>query len=138
MKRCAFEHTCVCVVLRTRKVCCSNTPNLRVFTRQEALEINSAENATKLVQAIESAQASLHFHKQKTMEPQNAREWGLFHEESARNAYKRVAIHTHHKLELIAKGFLISKSKAFLGASVDNIQKCQCSKGWPNTVVEYK
>ncbi|XP_068732725.1 uncharacterized protein [Montipora capricornis] len=72
------------------------------------------------------------------MEPQNAREWGLFHEESARNAYKRVASHTHHKLELIAKGFLISKSKAFLGASVDNIQKCQCSKGWPNTVVEYK
>ena len=57
----------------------------RVFTRQEALEKNSAENATKLVQAITSAQTSLHFHKQKTMEPQNAREWGLFHEESARN-----------------------------------------------------
>ena len=32
MKRCAFEHTFVCVVLRTRKVCCSNTPNLRVYT----------------------------------------------------------------------------------------------------------
>ena len=30
MKRCAFEHTFVCVVLRTKKVCCSNTPNLRV------------------------------------------------------------------------------------------------------------
>ncbi|XP_068708975.1 uncharacterized protein [Montipora foliosa] len=110
----------------------------RVFTRQEALEKNSAENATKLVQAITSAQTSLHFHKQKTMEPQNAREWGLFHEDSARNAYKWVASHTHHKLELIAKGFLISKSKPFLGASVDNIQKCQCSKGCPNTVVEYK
>ena len=77
----------------------------RVFTRQEALEKNSAENATKLVQAITSAQTSLHFHKQKTMERQNAREWGLFHEESARNAYKRIARHTHHKLELIAKLF---------------------------------
>ena len=30
MKRCAFEHTFECVVLRTKKVCCSNTPNLRV------------------------------------------------------------------------------------------------------------
>ena len=72
------------------------------------------------------------------MEPQNAREWGLLHEQSARNAYKRVASHTHQKLELIAKGYLISKSKPFLGASVDNIQKCQCSKGCPNTVKECK
>ena len=55
------------------------------------------------------------------MEPKNYREWRLFHEESARRAYQRVASHNHHKLELVSKGFLISNSKPFLGASVDNI-----------------
>ena len=51
---------------------------------------------------------------------------------------QHVASHIHYKLELAAKGFLISKSKPFLGASVDNIQKCQCSDGCPFKVVEYK
>ena len=68
------------------------------------------------------------------MEPQNAREWGLFHEESALKGYQRVSSHTHHKLELVSKGFLISKPKPFLGANVDNIQQCQCSDGCRNKV----
>ena len=72
------------------------------------------------------------------MEPQNPREWGLFHKESARQANQRVVSHTHHKLELVSKGFLISKSKPFLGASLDNIQQCQCSDLCPFKVVEYK
>ena len=72
------------------------------------------------------------------MEPQNAREWGLFHEESAHKAYQRVASHTHHKLELLSKSFLILKSKPFLGASLDNSQKCQCSNDCPDRVIEYK
>ena len=59
-------------------------------------------------------------------------------EESAPRAYQRIASHTHHKLELISKGFLISKKKPFLSASVDNIQKCQCSDGCPNKVLEHK
>ena len=111
----------------------------RVFTRQETLDKNTEENVTKLVEDIALAKtpANMDAQQQKT-EPQNAREWGLFHEESARKAYQRVASHTHHKLELISKGFLISKSKPFLGASLDNIQQCQCSDGCPNKVVEYK
>ena len=76
--------------------------------------------------------------QEQEMEPQNAREWGLFHEESARKGYQRVSSHTHHKLELVSKGFLISKPKPFLGANVDNIQQCQCSDGCRNKVVEYK
>ena len=99
----------------------------RVFTLQEALEKNNAENATKLVEAIALAKARTHIHsKKRELEPQNAREWGLIHEESARRAYQHVVSHTHHKLELVSKGFLISKLKPFLGASLDNIQKCQC------------
>ena len=30
IKRCVFIHNSMCVVLRTKKVCCSNTPYLRV------------------------------------------------------------------------------------------------------------
>ena len=109
----------------------------RVFTRLETLEKNPAENAKKLVEEICLVKSCPPPMKEER-EPQNAREWGLLHEESARKAYQRVASHTHHKLKLIPKGFLISQSKPFLGATVDNIQKCQCSDGCPVRVVEYK
>ena len=100
-------------------------------------EKNPAENAKKLVEEsglVKSCPPPI----QEEREPQNAREWGLLHEESAGKAHQRVASHTHHKLKLIPKGFLISPSKLFLGASVDNIQKCQCSDGCSVRVVEYK
>ena len=98
---------------------------------------NPAENATKLVEEI-GLVTSCPPPIQEEREPQNAREWGLLHEESAQKAYQHVASHTHHKLKLIPKGFLISPSKPFLGASVDNIQKCQCSDGCPVKGIEYK
>ena len=109
----------------------------RVFTRQEAIEKNE-KDVTKLVKDIVLPESPHGCGQNQEVEPQNPREWGLFHEESARRAYQRVASHTHHKLELVSKGFLISKSKPFLGASVDNIQRCQCSDGCPNKVLEYK
>ncbi|XP_074629434.1 uncharacterized protein LOC141887030 [Acropora palmata] len=102
----------------------------RVFTRQDTLDKNPDENARNLVEEIgfvKSCPPPI----QEDREPRNAREWGLLHEKSARKAYQRVASHTHHKLKLIPKGFLISPSKPFLGASVDNVQKCQCSDGCP-------
>ena len=68
--------------------------------------------------------------------PQNAREWWLFYEGRARTTYRRIASHTHHKLELVARGFMILKSKPFLGASLDNIQKCQGSEGCLDSVVD--
>ena len=73
--------------------------------------------------------------QQHDIEPRIAREWGLFHEESACKAYEHVASHTQHKLELVLKGFLISKSKPFLDASLDNINQCHCSGGCPNKLV---
>ena len=109
----------------------------RVFTRQEAIEKNE-KDVTKLVKDIVLPESPHSCGQNQEVEPQNPREWGLFHEENARRAYQRVASHTHHKLELVSKGFLISKSKPFLGASVDNIQRCQCSDGCPNKVLEYK
>ena len=71
-------------------------------------------------------------------EPQNSREWGLVHEETARKAYYRVESHNHHRLQLLSKGFLISAKKSFLGASLDNIRRCNCSTGCQDVVVEYK
>ena len=100
-------------------------------------EKNPAENAKKLVEEsglVKSCPPPI----QEEREPQNVREWGLLHEGSAPKAYYHVASHTHHKLKLIPKGFLISPSKLFLGASVDNIQKCQCADGCSVRVVEYK
>ena len=87
------------------------------------------ENVTNLVEDIALAKIP---HMQQKIEPRNAKEWGLFHEGSARKAYKRVASNAHHKLELVLKGFLISKSKPFLGASLDN---SKCSDGCPKKVV---
>ena len=70
--------------------------------------------------------------------PQHAREWGLFHEDCARNAYHRVESNKHYKLNLLSKGLLICKAKPMIGASVDNIRTCKCDIGCQNTVVEYK
>ena len=107
----------------------------KVFTRQETLEKYNAEDVTKLVEDIALAKRTQIHSQQQEVDPQNAREWGLIHEESAHKAYQHVASNMHHKLELISKGFLISKSKPYLGASLDNIQKCQCSDGCPDKVV---
>jgi hypothetical protein len=74
-----------------------------------------------------------------TDEPCNSREWGLLHENSARKAYTRIECHNHdHKLKLITKGFIISEEVPYLGASVDDIQTCDCANACPNCVVEYK
>ena len=70
--------------------------------------------------------------------PQNPRDWGLKHEESARLSYYKVECKKHHKLSLIAKGFLPSRKKPFVGASVDNIRTCCCEGNCPDVVVEYK
>lgn len=55
----------------------------RVFTRQATLDKNKEENVTKLVEDIALAKRPHMHSQQQEIEPQNAREWGLFHEESA-------------------------------------------------------
>ena len=70
-------------------------------------------------------------------EPQNPREWGLFHEESAWNisaSYQPYPPQTGTGLKRLSN----FKVKAFLDASVGNINKCQCSDGCPNKVLECK
>ena len=99
----------------------------RVFTRQQTLKKNPAENVKKLIEEIGLVKSCSPL-IQEEREPQNAKEWGLLHGESARTAYQRVASHTHHRLKLIPKGFVISPSKPSLGASANNIQKCQCEQ----------
>ena len=70
--------------------------------------------------------------------PQTPRKWGLKHESSARQSYLKVERKRHHKLTLVSKRLLLSKSKPFLGVSVDNIRMCSCATNCPNVVVEYK
>ena len=70
--------------------------------------------------------------------PQTPRQWGLKHESSAHQSYLKVERKRHHKLTLVSKGLVFSKSKPFLGVSVDNIRMCSCATNCPNIVVEYK
>ena len=70
--------------------------------------------------------------------PQNPRDWGLKHEDSVRLSYYKVECKKHHKLSLLSKGFLPSRKKSFVGASVDNIRTCSCEDNCPDVVVEYK
>ena len=70
--------------------------------------------------------------------PQNPRDWGLRHEESARKAYMHVQKHVHYKGRLESHGFIISKDKPFLGASVDNVRSCECVSDCNKVVVKYK
>ena len=71
-------------------------------------------------------------------DPKNPLDWGLKHEESARKAYYRVEASKHNQLSLIPKGLMISKTKPFLGASLDNITSCKCTPQCESIVVEYK
>ena len=113
----------------------------RVYTRHETVEKNSDNNINvdNLVKNIVQPKNDLMaITTSPNKAPNGPREWGVIHEESARNAYFSVERHKHHKVQLIAKGFLISDKKLFLGASLDNIRQCECSLDCPNVVVEYK
>jgi hypothetical protein len=113
----------------------------QVYTRQETIEKNIGKNidVSSLVNNIlEPKIPSRKPQISKKQEPQNAREWGLLHEESARSAYFRVERHKHYKIRLEPKGLLISNKKPFVGASLDNIRRCRCSTNCPPVVVEYK
>jgi hypothetical protein len=110
----------------------------RVYTRQMTLDKNEKADASKLVESIAVSKTPPTSVSHSIEEPKNGREWGLLHEESARHAYRMTASHLHHKLKLVSKGFLISKTKPFLGASLDNIQTCECVESCDAAVVEYK
>ncbi len=68
----------------------------------------------------------------------NPRDWGLKHEDSARQSYYKVESKKHCNLSLVSKGLLVSKIKPFLAASVDNIRRCGCAENCEEVVVEFK
>jgi hypothetical protein len=41
-------------------------------------------------------------------------------------------------VKLTGRGFVISKNKSFMGASVDDIRSCECADNCQNVIVEYK
>lgn len=47
-------------------------------------------------------------------DPRNPKQWGLRHESSAHQSYLKVECKKHHKLTLVSKRFLISKSHPFI------------------------
>ena len=110
----------------------------QVFTRQTTIEKNKPDtDISCLVKLITDPKLPPTI-GQTPQDPQHPLTWVLVNEKNARDAYQRVERHHHHNLRLLHKGFLISRKEKFLGASPDNIRTCQCSKGCPNIVVEYK
>ena len=79
-----------------------------VCSRQTTLEKKNDFSVTALAKNIVTEQVI----KVKTVanDPQNLRDWGLKHEDSARNACLHVQKHLHYKVKLTEKGFLISKA----------------------------
>ena len=110
----------------------------RVFNAQLKLAKGSKCNIVKLVKDITSPKCAFRYSPKISCDPQNAMEWGLVHEDSARNAYYRVKNKKHYKLCPLSKGVLICKNKPMIVASVDNIRTCKCRIGCQDIVVEYK
>ena len=109
-----------------------------VFTRQTTLEKTSDTTPTRLAKSITTYNYSDNISKESVIEPNNPRDWGLKHENSARESYLRVQNHLHHKVKLTSRGFVISKSKPFIGASVDDVRSCECVQNCDRVIVEYK
>ena len=77
-----------------------------VCSCQTTLEKKNDFSVTALAKNIVTEQVT----KVKTVgdDPRNPCDWGLKHEDSARNAYLHVQKHLHYKVKLTQKGFLIS------------------------------
>ena len=109
----------------------------RVFTLQRSIDKGLPRNVTKLVEEVVHPKIPL-CSSSPPDNPQNPRHWGLKHEDSARHAYASVESKKHHKLKLISKGFLISRKRPFIGASLDNVRTCGCAENCSEVVVEFK
>ena len=109
-----------------------------VFTRQTTLEKSTDTSATKLAKSITTCHYVEKYSNKEIGEPQNPRDWGLKHEASARESYIRIQKHLHHKVKLTSRGFVISKNKQFMGASVDDVRSCECADNCNKVIVEYK
>lgn len=111
-----------------------------VFGAQSSLDKGHKRNITKLVEEIACPKYPFQDLPIPVLpeKPQNPRDWGLKHEDTARINYHKVETKKHHNLRLISKGFLISQKKPMVGASVDNIRTCACAENCLKTVVEYK
>ena len=107
-----------------------------VCTRQTTLEKTNECGITVLANAI--ATEPKRIVKTIANNPFTPQNWGLKHEESAKDSYLRVQKHLHYNAKLVKMGFLISKKKPFMGASADNIRICECARDCKDTLVEYK
>ena len=96
-----------------------------VYSRQSTLDKKSEFSVTALAKSIATKQVSRV--KAVADNPKNPRDWGLKHEDSARNSYLRVQKHLHYKAKLIKKGIGNFKGKTIVGTSVDNIRSCDCA-----------
>jgi hypothetical protein len=108
----------------------------RVLSMQNSLDKGKQRDVTSLVKTITCQKPIVK--KTVSETATNPRDWGLKHENSARQSYYKVECKKHCKLSLVSKGLLISKKKPYVAASTDNIRSCSCAENCPDVVVEYK
>ena len=106
----------------------------RIIGIQNSLEKGQEKDVRKVVKEIVNPNVPSHL-PSLADQPQNPRDWGLRHEDSARRAYYKAESKYHDKLKLLCKGFSISIRKPFVGASVDNIRTCECEEDCPAVIV---
>ena len=110
-----------------------------VFTRQTTLEKKSCKEVTALAKSIATKPArKVITHQSLPNNPTNPRDWGLKKEKEAMKSYSMVARKQHYKFNLEHKGFMISKRRPFMGASVDALRTCECLASCGSAVVEIK
>ena len=109
-----------------------------VYTRQISVERVNETDASILVKSLTEKKVCYPIRQHIVEDPKNPLDWGLKHEDSARKAYYKLEASKHKQLTLISQGFMISRTKPFLGASPDNITSCKCMPPCNNVVVEYK
>ncbi len=92
----------------------------KVFNAQLKLEKGLKCNVLNLVKDITSPKCTFRPSPKVSCTPQNPREWGLVHEDSAKDSYYRVESKKHYKLSLLSKGLQICKDKPMIG--------CKCGQ----------
>ena len=106
-----------------------------VYTRQVSVEKHITDTSA-LVNSL--TKRKLYPIRKIIEDPKTPLDWGLKYEDSARKAYYNLQANKHHQLSLVSQGFMISKTKPYLGASPDNLTSCKCKQPCKSVVVEYK
>ena len=101
--------------------------NKGLYTRQKTIEKNPGEDVSKTVQNFMAPKPLKTY--------QAAIQYGINHEQYAKDAYIKIMKKKHTNLTIEEPGLMLSKEHGWVGASPDGIRKCSCCT---DTLLEIK